>query len=213
MLLVLGGFCFAISWKVREPWNISLIFAGIILVCGALAWFRRFFRSLRTELLGGDGLAWKSNSELDAAVKGTGIARLAFQLRSSEFEADGDICLVFTPISEVPKEKRYPSHLALRCVVGLTFPSAVAAVRDLSVRIGEKYSVNLGTGVPISIYVVTSRSEETTSLQLTSSEEEGIYRVFVTPYHIRVGKPLGGREFLPKIAAAFETLLNEPLIL
>jgi len=158
---------------------------------------------------------WHTNSELAQAIYATGVSGLQFELVEVSVGPDGDLRLKFKPLSVVPAGKKREAGLALRCVVGLTFPAVASSVNGFQVLLmpQAEYLINLGSGVRMQAYWVQSGATRVGPFQVTSDESDGDWYVYVIPFGFNFQQVGVQHSIFSKLVSVFEKLKHQPIIL
>jgi hypothetical protein len=173
-------------------------------------------------------LEWASSRDLAAAIREEALDGLRFALR--DIARDGcdetlepDLTLTFSALATIPAEKRHRAGLALRCIVGLTAPVVAATTPVVrAFLVGDRYTVALGPGVPLPLFMATATGAPGLPLKTTSEERdddigETEYRVSIICPMFCLGGPPGAsashERVLDLIAQGFERLRPRTVVL
>lgn len=174
-------------------------------------------------------LAWQKSARLVHAIHKTGLQACRFRLVQLDVTQEwqelpitlppGTVVLMFQPEVAMPAEKVHAAGLALRCIVGLTFPYAVTTTTSLNLQIlPMKAEYLFGDGVPIGLYRVFREPDWVGPLQFRGTEADGVWRVYITLASVHedgsVSDDAVTRQVrvLPYALSAFEPLTSLPVV-
>lgn len=137
-----------------------------------------------------DEIYWRSSPELNHAVRVVGLSGLRFDLVHIEIAVEDRsgcavkrLTLTFRSACRVPSAVKHSAGLALRCVVGFTFPKPLAAAGNIQVLYSDKpeYTIRLASGVPMYAYIIQHGQERYGPLQVVSEEKDDLWKVSIIP--------------------------------
>jgi tetratricopeptide (TPR) repeat protein len=171
-------------------------------------------------------LEWQTSGGLKKAVVDVGLEGIGFQLIKVDVAAaseddlyEGDVLRIsFSALNSVPQGKEHAAGLALRCIVGLTLPLVAATIKGLKVDVPDMpYTVNLGSGVPLSLVIFTSKVGQAVSLKAASREENANWYVELKPATLPIGDMRQAerlqKQIFEQLKPAFESLKPQHIIL
>lgn len=173
-------------------------------------------------------LVWQKSARLVRAMRKVGLEACRFRLVQLDVTRDwqdtpivmppGSVVLTFQPEQPVPESKWHAAGLALRCIVGLTFPNAVQVTTGLTVGLRSKARYLLGDGVPIGNYILLRGADRVGPLQFRGTEECRVCRVYITLASSRQDGSVSDEavvllmRVMPETLRAFEPLKSVPVV-